>query len=139
MRKRLTLNKVTIRQLVLIVALCAAACGVETSTTIQGVCTVDDPDCGDSGGGGSPDTLPQTTLDYSTTYIQTQFPGQQPIAATTVDCHPVAGAANTHICWVTFDFGSYWVNINCVQYSDGHQVCNGTTCVPIAGGSACTF
>lgn len=74
-------------RLSLLFLIALSACVADSTSVEQGLCTVDDTDCGNGGGGGPPAGLPQTTTAYATT-VASQYgtPGRTERQCTNIAC-----------------------------------------------------
>lgn len=108
----------------LLIAIFSASCALSTASTVQSICTVDDPNCGDPGGGGGntePD-IAQLSLDYGSSVLSAwQQAGYQAVGSTFGGC---AVASNYTTCGVTLDFGSFTVATNCTWWQGLVNCCS---------------
>jgi len=102
----------SITTLIIIVALSSAACSVSTGTALQEICTVDDPNCGDPGGGVD-QVMFEMTDDYSDTIVSSY---NQPATKTWERC-------GRGLCIVFLDFGSFQIKVVCEEVVPGWHEC----------------
>jgi hypothetical protein len=126
------------RALVVAIALLLiAGCVQQPDTTDvqQRICTEEDINngtCGDPGGGSPPASPEQITEEYAESVITAI--GQQPVSQTGVSCDRNPVDPSIHNCHGRFEFGTYWIEVECTLSPYQPQHCSTWTCVPTQGG-----
>ena len=123
------------KTIALAIAVAVVACTtVDTNTTEQKVCTIEDQEagtCGDPGGGGSPATLQYETSTFGTSFILDNYSGLQIVPQVVGDC-------TASSCTVRFNFGTWWIDSTCTQ-AEEFNCCSASVCEYTDTGFRCTM